>query len=76
MKIESIRYQLDRKTFRGALVYDDTVRGRLPALLISPNWPGTTPAANERAETLARCSAAFFTPTPIRAPTFRAWPNG
>ena len=60
MKIESIGYQLDRKMFRGALVYDDTIRGRLPALLMSPNWLGATPAANERAELLARHGYVAF----------------
>ena len=60
MKIESIGYQLDVRRSRGALVYDDTIRGRLPALLMSPNWLGATPTANVRAEMLARYGYVAF----------------
>jgi len=53
MKIEPVAYGMGAKKFRGALVYDDTVRERRPALLMSPNWLGATAAANARAELLA-----------------------
>jgi dienelactone hydrolase len=53
MKIEPINYAMGAKKFRGTLVYDETVRDRRPALLMSPNWLGATDAANERARLLA-----------------------
>jgi dienelactone hydrolase len=60
MKIEPIGYALGEKRFRGALVYDDTVRTPRPALLMSPNWLGATDAANERASLLARHGYVAF----------------
>jgi dienelactone hydrolase len=60
MKIEPIGYAIGAKQFRGALVYDDTVRAPLPALLMSPNWLGATDAANERASLLARHGYVAF----------------
>lgn len=60
LKIEPITYAMGAKPFRGALVYDDTRRERLPALLMSPNWMGATDAANERAALLARHGYVAF----------------
>src|SRR5450755_2676604 len=60
MKIETISYALGAKTFRGALVYDDTVSVPRPALLMSPNWLGATDAANARASLLARNGYVTF----------------
>jgi len=60
MKIEPIGYAMGGKQFRGALVYDDTVRAPRPALLMSPNWLGATDAANARASLLARHGYVAF----------------
>jgi dienelactone hydrolase len=53
MKIEPITYSMGDKPFLGALVYDEAVRERRPALLMAPNWMGATDAANARAALLA-----------------------
>ncbi len=53
MKIEPISYTVGPKAFRGALVYDEAKRERMPGLLMSPNWMGATDAANARAQLLA-----------------------
>jgi dienelactone hydrolase len=60
MKIEPISYAMGAKTFRGALVYDDTVPVPRPALLMSPNWLGATDAATARASLLARNGYVVF----------------
>ncbi len=60
MKTEPIGYAMGAKTFRGTLVYDDTRREPLPALLMSPNWMGATAAATARAELLARHGYVVF----------------
>jgi dienelactone hydrolase len=60
MKVEPIAYAMGAKTFRGALVYDDAIRERRPALLMSPNWLGATEAANARAQLLARHGYVAF----------------
>ena len=41
MKIESVRYSIGDLACRGALVYDESVRGE-PLLLMAPNWLGVT----------------------------------
>ena len=42
MKTELITYAMGALTAEGALVYDDTVTGKRPALLMAPNWLGMT----------------------------------
>jgi dienelactone hydrolase len=53
MKVEPIKYPMGSLTARGALVYDETVAGKRPALLMAPNWLGVTDKAIERATLLA-----------------------
>ncbi len=53
MKAESIRYPMGSISAEGALVYDDTITGKRPALLMAPNWLGVTDNAIERAKLVA-----------------------
>jgi dienelactone hydrolase len=53
MKVEPVTYSMGEKAFLGALVHDEAVRERRPALLMAPNWMGATDAATERAAQLA-----------------------
>jgi len=57
VKVEKIKYpmktELGALTAAGALVYDDKVSGKRPALLMAPNWMGMTDKAIERAKLLA-----------------------
>jgi dienelactone hydrolase len=51
--VERISYQAGGKTFIGALVYDETVAGRRPLLLMAPNWLGVGEDAIERTRRMA-----------------------
>jgi dienelactone hydrolase len=53
MKVEKIKYPMGALTAEGALVYDENVSGRRPALLMAPNWMGMTDQAIERGWLLA-----------------------
>lgn len=53
MKIERIAYRAGNADAQGALVYDDSVTGRRPLMLVAPNWLGVTDAAINRAGTMA-----------------------
>jgi dienelactone hydrolase len=53
MHAEKIKYAMGSLTSEGALVYDDKVSGKRPALLMAPNWMGMTDKAIERAQLLA-----------------------
>ncbi len=53
MKVEKIKYSMGRLTAEGALVYDDSVSGKRPAMLMAPNWMGLTDKAIDRAELVA-----------------------
>ena len=53
MKTELIKYGMGPLTAEGALVYDDSVSGRRPALLMAPNWMGMTDKAIERGRLVA-----------------------
>jgi dienelactone hydrolase len=53
MKAETIKYAMGQLTAEGALVYDDTVSGKRPAVLMAPNWMGMTDQAIERAKLVA-----------------------
>jgi dienelactone hydrolase len=53
MHAEKIKYAMGSLTSEGALVYDDKVSGKRPALLMAPNWMGMTEKAIERAKLLA-----------------------
>jgi dienelactone hydrolase len=53
MKTETIKYAMGSLTAEGALVYDDKISGKRPAVLMAPNWMGMTGAAIERAKLVA-----------------------
>jgi dienelactone hydrolase len=53
MKAEKIKYAMGKLTAEGALVYDDSVSGKRPAMLMAPNWMGMTDNAIERAKLVA-----------------------
>ena len=53
MKAEIIKYAMGSLTAEGALVYDETVSGKRPAVLMAPNWLGMTDQAIERAKLVA-----------------------
>jgi dienelactone hydrolase len=48
MNVERIEYQAGGHSFVGALVYDASVQGRRPLMLMAPNWLGVTPDAIAR----------------------------
>jgi dienelactone hydrolase len=53
MKVEKIKYAMGKLTAEGALVYDDSVSAKRPAMLMAPNWMGMTDKAIERAKLVA-----------------------
>ncbi|MGN6572444.1 MAG: dienelactone hydrolase family protein [Pseudolabrys sp.] len=53
MTVERIKYQAGNAACDGALVYDDSVKGRRPLLLIAPNWLGVTDDIVKRAGVMA-----------------------
>ncbi len=53
MKVETIAYAMGGRTGEGALVYDETISARRPAVLVAPNWMGMTDKAIERGKLVA-----------------------
>jgi len=53
MRAEIIRYPMGALTAEGALVYDETVSTKRPAVLVAPNWMGMTEKAIERGKLVA-----------------------
>jgi dienelactone hydrolase len=53
MKVEKIRYPMGSLTAEGALVYDDAISAKRPAVLVAPNWMGMTDKAIERGQLVA-----------------------
>jgi dienelactone hydrolase len=53
MKVEIIKYPMGGLTAEGALIYDETVAGKRPAVLMAPNWLGMTDKAIERGKFVA-----------------------
>ena len=53
MKVEIIKYPMGGLTAEGALVYDETVTAKRPAVLMAPNWLGMTDKAIERGTLVA-----------------------
>ena len=53
MKAEKIKYAMGSLTAEGALVYDEKISGKRPAVLMAPNWMGMTDKAIERAKLVA-----------------------
>jgi dienelactone hydrolase len=53
MKSEVITYRMGGLTAEGALVYDEKISRKRPAVLMAPNWMGMTDQAIERAKLVA-----------------------
>jgi dienelactone hydrolase len=53
MRAEKIKYPMGALTAEGALIYDENVSGRRPAVLLAPNWMGMTDQAMRRGELVA-----------------------
>jgi dienelactone hydrolase len=53
MRAEIIKYPMGALTAEGALIYDENVSGKRPALLMAPNWMGMTNGAIERGRLIA-----------------------
>jgi dienelactone hydrolase len=53
MKVEIIKYPMGGLTAEGALIYDEKVAGKRPAVLMAPNWLGMTDKAIERGKLVA-----------------------
>jgi len=50
---QPLEWQAGGQTFSGYLVYDDADKHPRPGLVMAPDWMGVTPAAVDRAKTLA-----------------------
>lgn len=53
MKTQPLEWQVGKERFSGHLVYDDAAKGKLPGLVMFPNWMGVTELALERAREVA-----------------------
>jgi dienelactone hydrolase len=53
MKVEKIKYPMGALTAEGALIYDEKISGKRPAVLMAPNWMGMTEQAIERGKLMA-----------------------
>ena len=53
MRAEKIKYPMGTLTSEGALIYDENVSGKRPAVLLAPNWMGVTDKAMQRGELVA-----------------------
>jgi hypothetical protein len=42
MTVDRITYNAGGNTFIGALVYDETIKGKRPLMLVAPNWLGVS----------------------------------
>jgi dienelactone hydrolase len=60
MAVESIFYSVAGISCRGALVWDDGVRGTRPLLLMAPNWRGVIKPAIETGQMLAHQGYVVF----------------
>jgi len=53
VKVEKIQYAMGALIAEGALIYDENISAKRPALLVAPNWMGLTDAAVERGKLVA-----------------------
>ena len=53
MRADRIKYPMGAVTAEGALIYDENVSGKRPAVLLAPNWMGMTDRAIQRGELVA-----------------------
>ena len=63
MRAERIKYPMGALTAEGALIYDENVLGRRPAVLVAPNWMGMTDKAIQRVNWSPRIATWFSLPT-------------
>lgn len=52
-KTQTLRYNVDQTEVESVLVYDDSVAGKRPALVMVPNWMGVNDAQIEKAKAIA-----------------------
>lgn len=64
MKTETIDYKVGDKDFRGFLAYDDSISGKVPGVLVVPEWWGLNDYAKSRAERLAKLGYVAFAMDP------------
>lgn len=50
---KKIAYEHDGRKFEGAIVYDDSVKGKRPAIFMQPDWKGVCGDTLEQARTVA-----------------------
>jgi dienelactone hydrolase len=50
---KKIPYTLDGKQYEGVLVYDNSAKGKRPAVLMSPDWLGVTSKSLDQAKVVA-----------------------
>lgn len=60
MRTERIKYPMGALTAEGALIYDENVSGKRPAVLLAPNWMGVTDNAVQRGELVAENRYVVF----------------
>jgi len=60
MQTERIKYPMGALTAEGALIYDENVSGKRPAVLLAPNWMGVTDTAIQRGELVAENRYVVF----------------
>lgn len=53
MKTQPVEWQVGNDRFSGHIVYEDSVEGKLPGLVMFPNWMGVDDLALERAREVA-----------------------
>ncbi len=53
MRTQRIKYSMGTLTAEGALIYDENVSGKRPAVLVAPNWMGMTDKAVQRGQLVA-----------------------
>jgi dienelactone hydrolase len=60
VQTERIKYPMGALTAEGALIYDENVSGKRPAVLLAPNWMGVTDTAIQRGELVAENRYVVF----------------
>lgn len=60
MVTKKVAYSTGGTKFEGVLVYDDSVGGKRPLVVMAPNWMGVTDSAVTKAKKLAGSKYVFF----------------
>ena len=53
MAEKKVPYQVNGRSFEGMIVYDDSVKGKRPAILVQPDWKGVCADTVAQAKTAA-----------------------